>query len=102
MKLPINTRLSPTGRIGLFLTIAFDWATKIETERNRSGRNVPMSDGLRNLLSLNAPIYMAFEVDTLSWHGILSIFSLDSVASLQFRPALETALQRSREQITQL
>src|SRR5689334_1905132 len=101
MKLPISTRLSPTGRIGLFLTIAFliptlfysayeisslsgeekmieeiyqkqleailfsvnqisnttasDWAAKIETERNRSGRDAAMSDGLRNLLSLNTP-----------------------------------------------
>lgn len=148
MKLSFNTRLSPTGRIGLFLTIAFliptlfysgyeisslrneekmiediyekqleailfsvnqisnattsNWATKIETERNRSGRTTTMSDGLRNLLSLSAPIQMAFEVDTLSTNTILSTFSLDSGVAVKMRPALEIALQKSKEQIAQL
>ncbi|HTH57922.1 MAG TPA: HAMP domain-containing sensor histidine kinase [Cyclobacteriaceae bacterium] len=148
MKPSFNTRLSPTGRIGLFLVIAFliptlfysayeisslndeekmieeiyqkqleailfsvnqisnattsNWATKLETERNRSGRNAVMSDGMRNFLSLSAPVFMAFEVDTLSWHGILSTFSLDSLAAAKLRPSLQAALEKSREQINQL
>jgi len=148
MKLPINTRLSPMGRIGLFLVIAFliptlfysayeisslnneekmieeiyqkqleailfsvnqisntttsNWATKIETERNRSGRNAGMSDGMRNFLSLSAPVYMAFEIDTLSWNAILVTFSLDSAGAAKLQPSLKVAMEKSQEQIGQL
>lgn len=148
MKFPLNTRLSPTGRIGLFLTVAFliptlfysareisslsneekmigdiyekqleailfsvnqisnattsDWVTKIESERNRSASSTTMSDGLRNLLSLYAPIQLAFGVDTLSQKAVFSIFSLDSIASSQLRPPLESELKESLERIAQL
>jgi len=79
-----------------------NWATKIETERNRSERSTTMTDGMRNLLSLNAPIQMTFEVDTLSWNAVLSTFSLDSGLAAKLRPSLEKGLQASKEQIAQL
>jgi two-component system phosphate regulon sensor histidine kinase PhoR len=53
-------------------------------------------------LSLNAPIYLVFDADTLATRSTLSLFSLDTGAIIKLRPTIEIILNESKGQIAQL